>query len=241
MEEKNGFLESKDEFEWEKLVEKTVVALAKYSYINSALSRGHAVGLLQFPSFTLEEDCLNGWCNFGESWDVIYDDGLVYISSNNFVKEKGSLLDELLLASKLEFMKRYSGFLLYLGCILSGTKTWSHDNREKFKASELWRESLREILIRSSGNCYGFVYVIKLGETGFFKIGRSNNPDRRIWKEISPVLPVEPEIILTIETGDMVKLEKKLHQRFADKRQNGEWFTLSDEDIKEIEEKWQTN
>lgn len=82
---------------------------------------------------------------------------------------------------------------------------------------------------------FGYVYLIRLGNMEYYKIGRSNNPDRRIWKEISPKLPEEPEIICVFETTDMIKLEKDLHNRFADKRANGEWFLLDKSDVEYIE------
>jgi Meiotically up-regulated gene 113 len=55
--------------------------------------------------------------------------------------------------------------------------------------------------------------------------------------QISPRMPHEVTLIHSIETDDMVGLEALLHERYADKRMNGEWFALSDEDVNEIKKK----
>lgn len=77
----------------------------------------------------------------------------------------------------------------------------------------------------------GYVYLLKGG--GYYKIGLSRNVYRR-WREVSPKLPFEVEIVCTIATDDMHKLETTLHKRFADKRENGEWFKLDDSDVEYV-------
>ena len=74
----------------------------------------------------------------------------------------------------------------------------------------------------------GYVYLLKGGP--YYKIGLSNNVTRRI-EEISPKLPFETELICTIATEDMYELEAFLHEMFADKRANGEWFELDETDV----------
>ncbi len=79
----------------------------------------------------------------------------------------------------------------------------------------------------------GYVYLLQ-SPTQAYKIGYSNDPDNRI-KTFGIQLPFEVEYIVLIETSDMVGLENQLHQRFADKCVNGEWFNLSDEDVTYIQ------
>ncbi len=74
----------------------------------------------------------------------------------------------------------------------------------------------------------GFVYLYK-GE-GFYKIGRSNNVERRD-REIKLQLPFKVELIHTIETSDPPRTEKYWHNHFKSKRLNGEWFQLSNSDV----------
>ena len=130
------------------------------------------------------------------------------------------------------FLRYYYQDCLSIGQVLSGI-TGNINNLLDTSKNILWRPEHQKLLLHN-GPHYGFVYVIKLGDTGYYKIGRSNNPDRRIWKEITPILPIEPEIICIVETRDMIKLEKELHERYSDKRANGEWFLLDDEDIEQI-------
>jgi hypothetical protein len=75
----------------------------------------------------------------------------------------------------------------------------------------------------------GYVYLIK-SASGYWKIGRTVNPDDRI-KTFSVKLPFEVEYEHLIPCGDHVKAEAELHKRFASKRSNGEWFCLDETDI----------
>lgn len=78
----------------------------------------------------------------------------------------------------------------------------------------------------------GYVYLIQ-SSTGAYKIGKTKNPQDRI-RTFAIKLPFEVEYVCLIPTTDMAELETRLHQRFADKRVNGEWFNLSPEDVEYI-------
>lgn len=78
----------------------------------------------------------------------------------------------------------------------------------------------------------GFVYLVR-STTGYYKIGRTKNPDSRI-KMFEVKLPFEIELEVLIPTIDMNRLEAELHLRFADKRGQGEWFALTPEDVEYI-------
>jgi excisionase family DNA binding protein len=75
------------------------------------------------------------------------------------------------------------------------------------------------------------VYVIRFRE--FFKIGCTQNIRNRL-AEISIGLPEEPEIFTIIQCDDHFKVEKQLHNAFANKRVRGEWFALDSSDLKLI-------
>lgn len=74
----------------------------------------------------------------------------------------------------------------------------------------------------------GVVYLIKSGK--FYKIGRSNSLGRRHY-ELSIQLPETAELVHSINTDDPVGIETYWHTRFNDKRKNGEWFALNQNDI----------
>lgn len=74
----------------------------------------------------------------------------------------------------------------------------------------------------------GYVYLLKSGR--YYKIGRSNAPGRREY-ELSIQLPEPVATVHTIKTDDPVGIERYWHQRFAERRKNGEWFELRREDV----------
>ncbi len=74
----------------------------------------------------------------------------------------------------------------------------------------------------------GYVYLLKSGK--YFKIGRSNAPGRREY-ELAIQLPEPVSTLHTIKTDDPAGIESYWHQRFADRRKNGEWFELKREDV----------
>lgn len=75
----------------------------------------------------------------------------------------------------------------------------------------------------------GFVYLGK--QHGYYKIGKTNDPNRR--REDITLQGAEPfELIHKIETDDMNGIEKYWHERFKQKQKRGEWYSLSNSDIK---------
>lgn len=83
----------------------------------------------------------------------------------------------------------------------------------------------------SSNIQIGEVYMYKHGNRNHYKIGRSKDGVRRE-KELGPLLPERVEKIHTIPTDDPSGVEAYWHNRFKDKRLNGEWFDLNSDDIK---------
>jgi hypothetical protein len=79
----------------------------------------------------------------------------------------------------------------------------------------------------------GHVYLFRGVGTDYYKIGCSINPTQRL-ETVSPVMPFKTELICQIETDDMYGLEAELHEEFAENRQNGEWFKLTDSDVERL-------
>jgi len=79
----------------------------------------------------------------------------------------------------------------------------------------------------------GFVYLIGNHEQKIYKIGLSRQPKER-YKAFGTKLPFKVEILHQIETTDMKKAEKILHEWMKDKNTHGEWFSLSQNDVEFI-------
>lgn len=73
----------------------------------------------------------------------------------------------------------------------------------------------------------GYVYIIKLN--GYYKIGRTINPEKRFGEYTK--LMEQPETICCIYVKNYKQVEKELHKMFSDKNTNGEWFILLDEEL----------
>ncbi len=74
----------------------------------------------------------------------------------------------------------------------------------------------------------GSVYIIKSGK--YYKIGRTNATGRRRY-EIELQLPEKAKLIHEIKTDDPVGIEKYWHDRFDKFHANGEWFSLTLEEV----------
>jgi hypothetical protein len=74
----------------------------------------------------------------------------------------------------------------------------------------------------------GWVYILG-SDLGFVKIGKTTGLDRRIAR-LSIQLPFPTHVLGIIFWPDVDKLEHDLHEQFADKRVNGEWFRLTPDD-----------
>lgn len=78
----------------------------------------------------------------------------------------------------------------------------------------------------------GFIYIY--GGSGMYKIGKTKNVKVRVRSFLT--LPFKASLIHTIEATDARAAELHYHERYKDKRTNGEWFNLSDEDIEALKQ-----
>jgi hypothetical protein len=74
----------------------------------------------------------------------------------------------------------------------------------------------------------GFVYLIKMGR--YYKIGKTNSVGRRE-RELAIQLPEASRRVHQISTDDPSGIETYWHNRFRDRRANGEFFALTQADV----------
>lgn len=74
----------------------------------------------------------------------------------------------------------------------------------------------------------GYIYLVQAG--GRYKIGKATDVTKRI-KSLQTGSAEEIRLIHTIPTQRVELAEKQLHTRFKAKRERGEWFDLSAEDV----------
>lgn len=80
----------------------------------------------------------------------------------------------------------------------------------------------------------GYIYLIKsVTPKPYYKIGLSKTPVERI-DRLDVILPFPIEPLHQFPTNHRHKAEKVLHKLYGDKRVNGEWFALSEQDIADI-------
>jgi len=80
-----------------------------------------------------------------------------------------------------------------------------------------------------TGLTAGQVYMLRHNKV--YKIGRSIDASRR-YRDIRVQMPYETEEVHVIETDDTIGIEAYWHNRFREKRLEGEWFRLSAADVR---------
>lgn len=78
------------------------------------------------------------------------------------------------------------------------------------------------------------IYVIKVKDFPYYKIGVSDHLENRI-HELQKVNPFDLEVIRTYQVDNQVALEHRIHKLFEDQRIRVEWFELREKDIKTID------
>jgi hypothetical protein len=79
----------------------------------------------------------------------------------------------------------------------------------------------------------GYAYIIGNRDFKIYKIGFSSKPNSRIGYAQNQV-PFDVSLIHTIATNEKDTAEKFIHSIFSDGRLRGEWFRLTDEQVKSI-------
>lgn len=81
-----------------------------------------------------------------------------------------------------------------------------------------------------TGKAPGYVYFVQEYMNGSFKIGKTKNIEKRM-NLFGVKLPFENKLIYLIKTSNHHQTEAVFHKHFSSKRLEGEWFSLTKEDV----------
>lgn len=100
---------------------------------------------------------------------------------------------------------------------------------------EFERNYIREPIVKPPRKkLKGHVYFLKCCDTNLYKIGYSTSVKTRL-KDIKNGSPTTIEIIGYVASTDCFTDKEYYHEIFKNKRVKGEWFTLTNDDINNIE------
>lgn len=114
------------------------------------------------------------------------------------------------------------------------------DKREKFTKEELMflkalhsSGAFRRKDKRDDEN--GFLYLVKDNASNRIKIGITTNHKERL-RSLNTIVPYGITIISIFSSNRYKELERDVHERYKNKRRNGEWFEFNEVDLKECME-----
>lgn len=79
----------------------------------------------------------------------------------------------------------------------------------------------------------GFIYLIQMADFPIYKIGRSVEPEKRL-SSFNVQLPFPFRRVFAYRVQEHCLVERKLHERYQERRTNGEWFRLCQLEVDEI-------
>ena len=76
-----------------------------------------------------------------------------------------------------------------------------------------------------------YVYIIRMGQTKFYKIGKTNDPQGRL-ASLQTASPYKLKLLHVFQADNASAAEEALHAKFHSSRLEGEWFKLTDDERK---------
>ena len=77
---------------------------------------------------------------------------------------------------------------------------------------------------------FGYAYLLRNPRTGFYKIGSARRPTSRL-AALSREMCAKLELLHTIASNAMARLEKEIQGRFLASMVGGEWFDLDESQV----------
>lgn len=132
-----------------------------------------------------------------------------------------SMLMPFLQSGKFLSKERWASIKLKIDKFYAST---SMDDIERYNASIQKKE--RNIVPSASA---GYLYLLR-SNVGYYKIGRTINVDVRVGQHLRDY-PVTLDVVHVVVVPDMIRYESWLLSKFSDRKMQGEWFSLSDDDV----------
>lgn len=79
----------------------------------------------------------------------------------------------------------------------------------------------------------GYVYLIGTPIFSWYKIGKTVNPEVRVW-DLGVLLPFRIEVIGIWKAENHTALEALLHEKYTKNRINGEWFRFDKKEVSNL-------
>ena len=111
----------------------------------------------------------------------------------------------------------------------------NNEFKSKRKTAKFCSDKCRVAFSRVSDTAnkqMGFVYLLKCGE--FYKIGQTQTSVFQRIKIMETGNPYPISIVFVGKVINSIELERALHKCFGPTRKSGEWFSLTDEDIRSV-------
>ncbi|MCB9078480.1 MAG: GIY-YIG nuclease family protein [Anaerolineaceae bacterium] len=86
----------------------------------------------------------------------------------------------------------------------------------------------RSILASQPSDNTEYVYIIRMGQTKHYKIGKSNDPQGRLMS-LQTASPYKLKLLHTFRADNATAAEESLHAALHQTRMSGEWFKLTDQ------------
>ena len=123
------------------------------------------------------------------------------------------------------------GFIYTNELILKSSMNINVSSMSILKMINLFRYVSKEL-------SFSYVYLVKGTHKGItrYKIGKANNVNDRI-KRFEVKIPFDIDLEFSFLVKNSFEFESMLHRQYDKKRLSGEWFDLSEDDIKAIIQK----
>jgi len=143
--------------------------------------------------------------------------------------------DDLLIIDKA-YDEFYTLILIYYALTVIGEQGFPYSKWAIEQLLQVPLNARERQIVEARLSAFTNIYIIRDQDTGYHKIGRSNDPEARLRQLVKQdtLLPTPNNFVIVWVWPDIPHKERMLHRVYADKRVRGEWFDLSAEDLEYI-------